>query len=363
MKNLSTAFQPCILVALLSVVSGCAHFTHQQHRDQAQQNWDQVRAKIKLQLATQRYETGHPEDAARLAAEAVTLDPGCGDGYTLLIRSNMESGDLSAAQRALCAARQAGFNSTLLTYLEGVLHEQRGEFVQAMGCYRQAGAMNSEELDYLVAEVECTVAAGDPEAALRLIRENRRRLDRDGTLATLGAGIAEMLGDTLTAERMYRAAIRDSGSRSLSLDYGLMLVRHDRCAEARVVLEPLLAGGGGTLGEGALRRSLARCHLALGNPSAAAGVLQDYARTHRDDQAAQLLVAAAALMLDDHHTASRSANAVLDQNPRDRDALLVLATVRNRRDRDAAARSPGKPPANQPNDAVGPAMGGEVQAK
>ncbi len=331
MKISSIASATYVLATLLLIASGCSHLTHKQHRDQAQQSWDQVRAKVKLQLATQLYDTGHAKEAARSAMEAVALYRTFHDAYVLLVRAHLELGELAQADRSLQGARQAGVDSASLVYLEGVLHEQRGEPAQALACYRQAGRENPHELDYIVAQVECLVALGDPASALQTVREHRRRLDHDGTLATLGARIAEMLDDTDAAEQMYRDAIRACGSRSLSLDYGLMLIRDERYAQARIVLEPLLRGKLGGLAEGALRRAIARCHLALDYPAGALEVLDDYARLHRDDQAVQLLRATAALMQGDHYTALQAAHAVLDRNPHDGEALLVIAAAKKRR--------------------------------
>ena len=328
----------CVLVAmLLASISGCSQLTHRQHQVQAQAHWDQVRAKVKLQLATQLYETGHARDAARSAQQAVALDPASHDAYHMLARSQLEIGDLSGTNRTLQAAEYAGLKSAALTYLHGVLEEQRGELARALERYQEARRIDPNELDYMVATTECLVTLGDLQGALDLIQEHRRALDRDGTLATLGACVAQMLGNSTVAEQMYRDAIRASGSPSISLDYGLMLVGRDRYAEARLLLEPLLRDPLEGMAQGALRRALARCHLALSEPDKAQGVLEDYLAAHGDDQAAQLLHASAALALKDHHAVLRASREVLLRDPSNPDALLAIATVHLRENRREAA--------------------------
>lgn len=334
-RNISTFLTLGALLAAL--LPGCAQLKHQRQQQAAQLEWNQVRARIKLQLAAQQFDTGHAADAVATAAEALALDPTAPEAYVLLVRAQLEADDLFSAEQTLAAATQADVRSSELTYLRGVMRESRGQLEEALALYQQARTENPQSLDSLVAEVECMVALGRTEAAVARIEENLDRLGADGTLATLAARIADLTGDVELGERMYRQALRVVDDPALAFDYGMTLVRRERFAEARMVLEPLLEERAETVPMDALCLALGHCRLALNEPRAALDVLERQPQFGDTDPRVQLLRAAAALKLGDHRIALQSANAILAAEPSDPDALLVIAAVQMREHRWQAA--------------------------
>jgi len=325
---------PSILLTCLAVccplLCGCSHLTHRQHAEQAQKSWDEVRSQVKLQLAAQLFDTGHAREAARASEEALALDPASAGAYALLSRARLELGDVSGATSALRLAAAAGVDSAELSYLQGVVLEQRGNFADALTCYEKACADGPSNLDYWLAYAECLVAAGRENEALIVVLEQIDAVDRNGAMALLGARVADLTGDAITAERLYRRAAQESDAPATLLAYGQSLVRRQRFAEGRVVLEPLLVGDLAGKPEGTIRRAVAQCHLALAQPRLAMTTLGDYVRTHGEDCGAQLLYATAALQVDNFHAALQSAHTVLSRRPHDPEALLILATVHQR---------------------------------
>ncbi len=315
------------LCSAAALTSGCAHLTHKQHAEQAQRSWDQIRAQVKLQLATQLFDTGHAIEAARACEETLALDPSSAGAYALLARARLELGDVSGATTILRLAIAADVTTAELTYLQGVVLEQRGNFTDALTHYEKACADGPSELDHWLAYAECLVAAGRENEALIVILQQMDAVDRNGAMALLGARVAELTGDGATSDRLYRRAAQESQSPATLVEYGLSLVSRQRFAEGRVVLEPLLVGNLEGRPEGAIRRAVAQCHLALADPRLAMTTLGDYVRLHGEDLGAQLLYAAAALQVDNFHVALQGAHTVLARRPHDPEALLIIATV------------------------------------
>jgi len=138
------------------------------------------------------------------------------------------------------------------------------------------------------------------------------------------------------AQRLRQAAVALSDNPVVTEELGLLFVRVGRCSEALALLRPLVGAAGESEG-GAVRRGVATCYLALGDPKSAERVLIDYARRRTDDGHAQLLLAQAALETNDLLTASR-ASGLAEQSSPGRPAIALLrAAVQWRRNEYAAA--------------------------
>jgi len=361
-----------ILIGLTVMTYGCQTTSHAEAKLQAQERWNQMRGRVKHGLAEQQFEAGLFEDAIVTVTEAISLDPYQPDAYALLARANLELGKPASAQRALDAARGAGLESADLTYLHGVILEQRGHIEAAHARYAVARKLDPRNVDFLVAEVECLVALDRVPEALELLNGNVDRLDDDGTVMALAAHVATELGDVDAAIRWYRRALitqsgrgegwetyapstppshlspgmseaaRDAVSatvdcRLIREELGRLLADQGRCVEAVDVLTPLTHSAADVGANGVTRRALATCHLLLDDPASARSVLLEYAGTHRDDTLAQLLVAKAAIATGDLVTALRAVHAAEEREPDRPELWLVRATVNWKRGRFAAA--------------------------
>ena len=355
----------CLLWGLLAAAAGCETTTHRQHCDQAQGRWNRVRARVKRQLATQQFEAGHTREAVASAEEALGLDPADAETYVLLIRALLEAGDLSAAERALKAAEAMDLDSPELTYLRGVLAERSQRLSSALEHYRRAQQLDPSQMDYLVAEAECLVALHRPEEARRRVLESLDRFDRDGTLDTLLAEISLMLGDDRTAVAALRRAMPLVGADPLvAEEFGLVLVRLGRFAEALSVLKPLIEDRSGPGSSGAAVRAAAQCYLELGRPDEAATLMGQWLRDHPEDGPAWLLQARAALARGDLLTARRAAETAARTAPRAAEAHLLHGYVCWRQGRrDQAQASLERALRLQPDDALAHYLAARVLAE
>jgi len=296
---------------ILVFSAGCHRPAHPEAKQQAEQRWKEVRARVKLQLGRQQYEGGLFEEATDTLAEAVSLDPRQLEAYVLLARANLERAKPATAQQVLDAARKAGLDSADLHYTQGVLFEQRDQIDAATQEYARARAMDPGNADYFIAYVECLVSANRAAEAMPLLDENLHRFDESFSVAALAGHVATLLGDDDRAGVYFaRASVVDDES-VIAEQHGLLLARAGRCEEAVAVLGPV-AQQEDAEGSGAVRRALATCELALGRAVAAKGRMLDYAHAHPDDAAAQIILAQAAIETDDLATADR-ALAVVEQ--------------------------------------------------
>jgi len=349
-------------VSLLLVSSACNVPGHRAAKQEAQQRWEQVRARVKFQLAKQQYDSGLFDAAIRTVSESLAIDPYQADAYTMLARANLELGRAGSAQAALDAARRAHARSPDLTYTHGVILEQQDRISDALAKYSEAQALAPANVDYLVAEAECLVTMGRAAEALTLLDERTGKLDDNGTIAVLAAHVAALLGDGEGATKRLAAAAVPEGDRDLiAEELGLLLARANRCAEAIGVLHPLVERLANGQDNGATLRALAGCYLSSGEPSSAARVLTDYAQRHAEDTAAQLLLAKSAVASDDVLTALRAIDAVEQRDPALAEARFVRAVIQWRRgELAAAAKSLKAVIARNPRDVDAHCLMGEI---
>ncbi|MGB2987578.1 MAG: tetratricopeptide repeat protein [Phycisphaerae bacterium] len=332
--------QLMMMIGLAVATTGCQTLEHSDAKLQAKQRWNQVRGRVKYQLAQQQWKAGLFDEAVPTAVEAIALDPTQADAYVLLARANLELGKPASAQRALDRAGCVGLTSADLDYMRGVILEQRDQLEAAATMYAKARTLDPNNVDYLVAQAECLVAADRPGEALELLHENADRLDDDGTLSALAGHVAVLLGDYDQASKQYaQALIARPDSRLIAEELGRLLVRARRYDHALAVLRPFVESSGDTEVDSSAQRTLATCYLALGDPASAKLALAEYARTHPDDTHAQLLLAKAAILTNDVMTALRAIDLAQQREPDHPELLLVRSAIRWKRGKLAAAAS------------------------
>ena len=327
MRLINTLRNRPLLLAAALLTAGCHTLALTRAKSGAQQRWSGVRSRVQVQLAQQQYQSGLFNDAVRSVEEAVSLDPREADAYVLLAKANLELGRPASAEQAVEAAARAGLDSAALRYMRGVILEQRGAFEKAVADYNAARRLDPAAVDYLVAEAECLVRLDRAEDALRLLDENAHQYDDEATVATLTAHVASLLGDGVGAANHYRRAlVTCKDSTLVAEELGRALMREGRYEGSLNLLEPVMLAGEPD-GFGSVRRAVAACHLALGDPAAAREALAKYATAHEEDTLAQLLLAKAALALGDTMTALRAVDLVERREPNRPELWLVRAAV------------------------------------
>ncbi|MHC4092522.1 MAG: tetratricopeptide repeat protein, partial [Planctomycetota bacterium] len=358
---------------MATALGGCQITAHKRQREEAQKHWSQVRASVKHQLATQQAEAGQIEAAISTVREALGLDPTALESYLLLSRALLEKGDLQAARRALVAAETvyAEMSPELqdrdpvvwadLYYLRGVIAERSRQHADALNCYTRARQLGPDQKDFLVAQAECLVALGRPEEARQQIWQSIDHFECDGTLETLVAEISLVLGDQDSAVAAFQRAMPLVGEDDLvAEEYGLLLFRMGRLAEAISVLQPLWERTG-TDASGSVVRTLAECFLDVGRSGMADDLLDKWLNKHPNDVLGWMLGVRAAAARGDEVMTRRCADVVRRLAPQDPRAYLVHGYVCWRfGDLDGAVASLERSLALDPDDALAHCLMGQA---
>jgi Tfp pilus assembly protein PilF len=339
------------------LAAGCSQMTAQTSASDAEKQWNEVRARVKLQLAEQQLRAGAIEEAVRTASEAVLLEPSLPGGYVVLSRAYLERGEPSKAERVLENAAAHDVRSATLCYTHGVLLEQQGRNEEAYGHYAEAVELDPDESDYLIAKAECLVAMGRFDDARTLVRERMASGTADQSLNMLAGHLASRAGDDAEAVAVYgRALVALPESTAIREAYGLALLRTGRTHEGISMLRPACEDMKRPA-SGSVVRAYARGCLATGQSAAALGVLARHVREAPSDLPARMLLAEAAISNGDFMTALQSIDAVSRQVPDDPDVALMRATVQIKRgDREGAIDSLSLVTRLRPEDAVGYCM-------
>jgi len=281
----------CVLFA----GSGCHRPSYQTSRIEAKNQWNQVRARIKQQLAQQQFDQGLFQDAIANATAALALSPTLVKCYVLIAFSHLELGQSASAEAAINRAGSLGLEHSDLHYIRAVLLEQRGDVRSAVKEFARARELDKTRIEYLLAHAECLATLGRYAKALTLLAESLNTFDDSYEVATLAARVAELKGDRqLAIEYDSIALARGSSDPLVSQSLGLDLAMEGRCRQAIETLSPLLDGESmSKIAQGAVRRSLAGCLLKTGQPRKAFEIISGYSTEHPQDDAAAALHAAA----------------------------------------------------------------------
>ncbi|MCO6439324.1 MAG: tetratricopeptide repeat protein [Phycisphaerae bacterium] len=351
------------LIGCFGVLHGCAAFN--KNAAKAEERWDRVRGRIQLQLAEKQFDGGRFADAERTATESLALDPSHVATYVLLARAQLELGRLVSAERTVSIAENAGLASPALSYTRGVILEQRGDIKEALPHYESAAQMEPHNEEYLIAWAECLVAVGQEREALDALDSAIDKLDDRTAVGSLAAQIALLLGDRDGAlDRYRRAGISVKDDALLAENFGLLLARAGRCAEAIPYLTQALDAGPKESLQSSARRGLAACYLELKDPARAKEVLEDQVRGEPSDTAAQLLLAKAALATNDMVTALEAVTTAERYDGHRPEVRFVRAVVRWKRgENDSAARLLKDLAVERPEDVDVRCLLGEVLIK
>lgn len=318
-------------------LAGCTPTIHQQNREAAQQRWDQIRTRVKLQLATQQLEGGYVDDAVHTLREAIALDPHCPDPYVLLAQAHFEQDDLAAAREVLREASRVVPEDPGVLYMRGVVAERGQDYDSAIDFYHRAGQLDPAQIDYVIAEAESLVAGGKPADALNLVLRRLDDFEGDAALPRLQAEIALLTGDREMALVGFQTALRAGGEPDETLveEYGALLVRLQRYREAVALLEPEyqeLRDAAGPVGaapeatpSASFDRTLAAAYYGVGRPADADRILRQLLRSDPDVPHDWILLARVAFALQDWPTIHRCAKELQRLNPTDAHAGLLLA--------------------------------------
>lgn len=314
-----------ICIMLVCVLAGCAAPPKNLGKVEAKARWEQMRAKVKRQLAERNFEGGQIDDALKICQEVLALDGASLDSYLLMARIQLEKGQMAAAEAALDNASGLGQDVPDLAYLRGMLAERREQMSDAFEWYQKAYEAKPSEVDYLVAYAESMLAAGQIDPAIELLTKRERDFEQEARVQVLFGQALALGGRHSDASDAYLSALRlTSTDPLLREEASLVLLAAKRVDEAQVVLEPLFA----TLKDHpspAIVEALAGALLNVNRVDRATILLETAATEHPESFGINLLLGKAYLMLDKPRQAQEAAHRACRLKPRSAEARLLLA--------------------------------------
>ncbi len=230
-----------LLPAALLLTGCAAGEKHKTAREEGEQRWREVRARIKLQLAQRSFEARQLQAASEQCAEALALDAACLDAHLLMARIQLEEGELSRAQASVEAAAALAPEAAAVHHLRGLLAERRGDLASAADWQARASSADPDNLDYLLVYAQVLMRQGLFEQAAQALTPRLADFDQDPAIHVLMGQTAAMLGRRDEAARRYAAALRlQPENRLLREEAVEALLADGRCEEAVRAAEPLI---------------------------------------------------------------------------------------------------------------------------
>lgn len=343
---------------------GCSELKHSDQVEKATENWNQTRARVKLQLAQRSFEATALDDALKHCTEVLSLDPGRADAHLLMARIRFERGQLAMAENALIQASAGDPQIPELLYLRGHLAECKSQPAEAAEFYRQAFELKSDDVRYLLTCAESLIAADRYADALEVLMRRRTEFEQNPAIHLLTGQVYELMGRPGDAADAYLAALDNAPNDDLLREAaGLALIAAGRVRQALTLIEPsddeatdrtwpilsralaeaLMKNGQyfdaitllrqATRGQDArivLRLLLAEAYMATDQFELAGPVLNDAVSRDPDHVEARLLSAYHAFATGRFEMAILGAEQIVNQHPDDLQARSILARALER---------------------------------
>ncbi len=314
-----------VSAALMIAAGGCAEQPKDIQAD-AKARWDDYRAAVKYELASEELKSGNVDRAIALAREVGGLSPDKPAHIELLAKGYLSRGDFPAARKVLEAGSRAFPDHAVLHYLLGTIHERDGDWPRAVEAYASARRAAPDDLDALIAAAQAESRIDPDKAMQRLaLASDSFRYEPRYHLAV--AELHQRQGRPLEAAQEYRRAI-DLGAADpqLRTTAGLCLYDAGRFGEARDLLAPAAARQASDMSP-THAVAYARCLVETGSRAQAHQLLTDFTAAHDGCAAAWRLLAElhASERRRDEAMAAAIRAAALD--PRDAAGHMLLAAL------------------------------------
>jgi tetratricopeptide (TPR) repeat protein len=181
-----------------------------------------------------------------------------------------------------------------------MIAERRSRYEEALEWYGKSARLEPSNLDYCLATAECLVTTGRAIEAKTLLDERLWRPEGNEQLLLLRARVCAHLGDLEQAATDFEAVGGVLAETAWAAEeYGLVLLRLGRPAQAMAVLRPLMESASQSLGEEpgvsplspAGLRALATCYEHTGEVVRARTLLEEHLRLSPNDTRAWYLLA------------------------------------------------------------------------
>jgi len=255
------------LVAIL-LAGGCASRGPSQ-KEIARANWNEARARVLLNLASDQFKHGNLVDARKTTNDALKLSDRVAGVYVLKAKLDIESGELQSASAALEAAKTLTPEDPEPYYLSGIIAERWQKPEEALVAYQTASEKAPNELAYLLARSEMLMSLDRAPEAAETLEARLVFFESSAPIRDMLGQVYQSMGRHEEAADIYRqAALLASDEPSLRERQALALVEAGQWRRAADLLERLIASPDHSENV-SLHIALGECWMQLGNPSAA----------------------------------------------------------------------------------------------
>ncbi|MEI8197779.1 MAG: tetratricopeptide repeat protein, partial [Phycisphaerae bacterium] len=257
----------------------------------------------------------------------------------LAAKIEIENVGLQLAADHLKSAIQIDANFVEAYYLQGVVYQRWQNNQAAHDYYKLAWDKKPNEALYLLALVEMKIALNQQDEARQLLEEKLVYFEQTAAVRAALARLYALAGDHAQAVTFYRAAaLLSPEDLTLRQNFAEELYFAGRYSECLPILEELSKNPAAE-DRASVRTILGKTYIALHRARDARSIFAEITRDNPNDNLAWLELGRATLQLDDYLQATGVALRVLKTEPRNLDALILLALCQQKQKQWEGARA------------------------
>jgi tetratricopeptide (TPR) repeat protein len=295
---------------------------------EATERWNQARAGVFYNLASDQFRGGNLEEARKTLIKAEKMAPDHLLVRMLSAKLFIEQGSLELAEAELNTCRSIDSRNPEVDYLHGVIYQRWQKPEVALDSYIKACEKNPSELAYLLAQAEMLVQLEQSKKAIELLREKLNFFENSPS-------IRDALGQLLVEEGRYaeavpmlrQASILSPEEQPIREHYGMALFYNKQYREALITLERVVKDDNYKT-RADLHMALGECHMELNEPRDARDCFELASQLNPGSVSSWLNLAKAALQLNDLKRAEISLKKATSIDANSADATLLMGYLR-----------------------------------
>lgn len=265
-----------IALAACAVAQGCGpghgRYTTE-HKVQARERLDGVKAGSEFQMAEQQFLAGDLEKAIRSIERSIALNDFVPRSHTLRARILIEQGRFEDAAASLARALAINPDHHEALYYDGILLERVSAYARAHERYLRAWELNPSSAQYALATSEMLVEIGRVADAERFLIDLRSRFEHNAGVRQALGHIAMLRNDPERALALYNEArLLATDDQGVLEDLARAQFATSRFVEAEYTLSRLLEADANRPRRD-LQRLRARCLMRIDRPVEAREIL------------------------------------------------------------------------------------------
>ena len=243
-RLLGTMLKLAVGGAVVLGMAGCQAPSagHTKAVNAASQRWKDARSALVIKIAQQAFDRGDLDRAESTLLEAVAIDPENANLHLLAGRLALERGQLERSHGRLQRAIELDEQLSQARYFQGVVLQRWQRYSAALNRYREAYALQADNIAYLLAVGEMLVATDQADQAIELLTSKLVYFDQS---AAIRVALGQLYGldqdHDRAAELLREALLLDPTSTAIAEELAAAESAAGQTAAAIETLEYLCA--------------------------------------------------------------------------------------------------------------------------